>query len=264
MSSAPANQRPLRTAIVTGAGMGPGGLGRGIAAGLALGQQMNVLLADADDSVEQAAHELRQQLGEAGAARIAHFVGDLSSEATVQSMVDSAVARFGGVDVLVNNAGGGVIRPFLEHDAQPLQTTIARNLWTTLWCCHKALPLMVAQGHGRIVNIGADSLRTGIPGHAAYNAAKGGVIGLTAGLARDWAHLDITINTVSPCVINSGRFQERLRTDPQLAAEFVRVVPKGRAAEISEVVDLACFLARKETAFITGQDFSVNGGSAMP
>lgn len=259
------NHSPVNTraAIVTGAGMGPGGLGRHLAARL-LEDGMSVLLADADPAVAQVAEELKGQLGVGGEARVAHFSGDLSQEHVVQAMVDHALAQFGAIDVLVNNAGGGIIRPFLEHDAESLQITIARNLWTTIWCCHKTLPHMVAQGHGRIVNIGADSLRTGIPNHAAYNAAKGGVVGLTVGLARDWAHMDITVNTVSPCAINSGRLRARMETEPELVKAFIDVIPKGRGAEVGEVADMVAFLARRECGFITGQDLSVNGGSAMP
>ena len=192
------------------------------------------------------------------------FVGDLAQEAAALLLVQRTLARFGRIDVLVNNAGGGVIRPFLEHDAASLRTTLERNLWTTLWCCHKVLPHMAAQGHGRIVNIGADSLRTGIPHHAAYNAAKGGVLGLTVGLARDWAHLDITVNMVSPCVVQTAHFGTEQSAQPAVAAAFLGVVPKGRPAAIAEVADLVAFLARPETAFMTGQNLSINGGSAMP
>lgn len=259
-----ANQNAgMRTAIVTGAGMGPGGLGLNIATRLAE-EGLNVLLADADPSVEQAARVLQERLGAPSRDQIDYFVGDLSQENVVQAMVEHAVSRFGAIHVLVNNAGGGIIKPFLEHDAKSLQITIARNLWTVIWCCHRVLPLMVAQNHGRIVNIGADSLRTGIPNHAAYNAAKGGVVGLMVGLARDWAHLDITVNTVSPCAINSGRLRARLESEPELAKTFLAVIPKGRGVEVDEVSDLVHFLSRKECGFITGQDFSVNGGSAMP
>jgi 2,3-dihydroxy-2,3-dihydro-p-cumate dehydrogenase len=179
-------------------------------------------------------------------------------------MVDATIAAFGRVDVLVNNAGSGVIRPFLEHDEASLTQTLQRNLWTTLWCCHKALPHMVKANHGRIVNIGADSLRTGIPQHAGYNAAKGGVVGLMVGLAKEFALYDITVNTVSPCVINTERHRARLKEDPKLAQAFVQVVPKGRGVEIEEVCDMVSFLARPEAAFMTGQDISLNGGSAMP
>jgi 2,3-dihydroxy-2,3-dihydro-p-cumate dehydrogenase len=179
-------------------------------------------------------------------------------------MVAQTVRRWGRIDILVNNAGGGIIRPFLEHDAESLRETLARNLWTTLWCCHKTLPHMVAQNYGRIVNIGADSLRTGIADHAGYNAAKGGVDGMTVALAREFAKYDITVNTVAPCVVNTPRFRALKESNPKLAAHFEGVVPKGRAAEIEEVAALACFLAQEDSGFITGQVMSVNGGSAMP
>ena len=245
-----------RTAIVTGAGMGAGGLGRGIAARL-LQDGLQVMLADIEPHVQQAAAAL-------AGGDVDAFVGDLAQEAAALLLVQRTLARFGRIDVLVNNAGGGVIRPFLEHDAASLRTTLERNLWTTLWCCHKVLPHMAAQGHGRIVNIGADSLRTGIPNHAGYNAAKGGVIGMSAALARDFAAHDITVNTVSPCLINTVRFQGLKKSDPVLAGRFEAVIPKGRGVEIAEVVDTVCFLAKRETGFITGQEISINGGSATP
>lgn len=258
MSSADA-----RAAIVTGAGMGIGGIGRTIAARLAeTGTQ--VMLADLDPRVAEAATAIAAALGERGKTDVAHWAGDLSTEAGANQLVAQTLERFGRIDVLVNNAGSGIIRPFLEHDAESLTTTLARNLWTTLWCCHKVLPHMVKQNHGRIINIGADSLRTGIPQHAGYNAAKGGVIGLMVGLAREFAQYDITVNTVSPCVVNTERFKTAMQANSEVMREFVRVVPKGRGAELAEIADLVWFLARREAGFITGQDLSVNGGSAMP
>jgi 2,3-dihydroxy-2,3-dihydro-p-cumate dehydrogenase len=241
--------------------MGIGGIGRAIARRLAA-DGLSVMMADADARVVEVAADIGRALGNAEHLRT--FAGDLSVEANVRSLVDQTVAAFGRVDVLVNNAGGGIIRPFLEHDADSFAQTLQRNLWTTLWCCHKALPHMVKANHGRIVNIGADSLRTGIPQHAGYNAAKGGVVGLMVGLAKEFAAYDITINTVSPCVVNTERHRTRLREDPALAEAFVQVVPKGRGVEIDEVCDIVSFLARPEAAFMTGQDISLNGGSAMP
>ena len=252
-----------RVAIVTGAGMGIGGIGRAIAARLAQAGT-RVMLADLDPRVAEAAGQVAAALGERGKADVGHWAGDLSTEAGAAQMASLTLQRFGRIDVLVNNAGSGVIRPFLEHDAESLTATLQRNLWTTIWCCHKVLPQMVQQNHGRIVNIGADSLRTGIPHHAGYNAAKGGVIGLMVGLAKEFAQYDITVNTVSPCVVNTERFKNAMRGNSELMRDFVRVVPKGRGAELSEIADLVWFLARREAGFITGQDLSVNGGSAMP
>jgi 2,3-dihydroxy-2,3-dihydro-p-cumate dehydrogenase len=220
------------------------------------------MMADADARVSEAAADIAERVG--GSANLRTYAGDLSVEANVQALVDQTLAAFGRVDVLVNNAGGGIIRPFLEHDADSFTLTLQRNLWTTLWCCHKTLPHMVKANHGRIVNIGADSLRTGIPHHAGYNAAKGGVIGMMVGLAKEFAAYDITVNTVSPCVVNTERHRARLRDDPDLANAFVQVVPKARGVEIDEICDMVSFLARPEAAFMTGQDVSLNGGSAMP
>jgi excinuclease ABC subunit A len=109
---------------------------------------------------------------------------------------------------------------------------------------------MVRQNYGRIVNIGADSLRTGIPNHAGYNAAKGGVIGMSVALARDFAANDITINTVSPCLINTARFQALKVSDPALAGTFEGVIPnlERRYKETDSVVvreELAKFISNK-------------------
>jgi len=254
-------QGARRSAIVTGVGMGIGGVGRAIAARLAA-DGYSLMMADADPRVAEVAAEIAKQAG--STEHLATYTGDLSVERNVQAMVDQTMSAFGRIDVLVNNAGSGVIRPFLEHDEASLTQTLQRNLWTTLWCCHKALPHMVAANHGRIVNIGADSLRTGIPQHAGYNAAKGGVIGLMVGLAKEFAGYDITVNTVSPCVVNTERHRARMKDDPKLAEAFVQVVPKGRGVEIEEVCDMVAFLARRESGFMTGQDISLNGGSAMP
>jgi 2,3-dihydroxy-2,3-dihydro-p-cumate dehydrogenase len=151
-----------RSAIVTGAASP---IGTAIARRLDA-EGARLMLGDLDgDRVSSLAAELEAQ----------HVVGDLSEEARVRDMVARTVDAYGSVDILVNNAGGGVIRPFLEHDAESLNATLNRNLWTTLWACHAALPHMVEKGFGRIVNIGADSVRNGLWDHAGYNAAKGGV-----------------------------------------------------------------------------------------
>ncbi|MDN5939509.1 MAG: SDR family oxidoreductase, partial [Salinisphaera sp.] len=126
-----------------------------------------------------------------------------------------------------------------------------------------ALPLMKAKGFGRVINVGADSVRNGLWDHAAYNAAKGGMHGMTTGLAREFAGDGITVNTVAPCVVNTPQYAEVAQSNPELAEKVVSVVPMGRPGEMYEVASMVAYLASDEAAFVTGQVISVNGGATM-
>lgn len=191
------------------------------------------------------------------------YVGDLSREDSVAEMHAATRQRFGQASILINNAGGGVIRPFLEHTPETLRATIDRNLWTALWCCRIFIPDMLEHAYGRIVNIGADSVRNGLWQHAAYNAAKGGVHGLTSGLAREFAGNGITVNTVAPCAVQTAALAHVEKVNPVFARQVLSVIPMGRAGEVDEVASMAVYLASPEASYVTGQVISVNGGSTM-
>ena len=172
-----------KIAIVTGAAQG---IGRAIAERLA-NDGAHLVLGDADGDALSAT---AQALGAGG--KVAYEVGDLSNEDVAGRLIQRAVDSHQRIDVLVNNAGGGIIKPFLEQTPETLRTTIDRNLWTALWCCWQALPIMRQQRYGRIINIGADSVRNGLWDHAAYNAAKGGYAWphhrAGARICRRWGH----------------------------------------------------------------------------
>ena len=244
-----------RVAVVTGAARG---IGMEIALRLAR-DGAKLVLADADAAgLETSSAVVREQGGQA----ITH-AGDLALEATANALVVTALSAFGRIDILVNNAGGGVILPFLEHTPATLKQTIDRNLWTAIWCCRATLPSMRERGYGRIVIIGADSVRNGLFDHAAYNAAKGGAHGLTTGLAREFARDGITVNTVAPCAVNTPQLADFVANKPELAQRFLSVIPMGRAAEMAEVASMVSYIASSEAGFVTGQVISVNGGSTM-
>jgi len=238
-----------RVAIVTGAG-------RGI--GLAIARRLEVdgarvMFADLDES---AAREAAGDKGEA-------FGGDLADEATAGQLIAKTVDTLGAPAILVNNAGGGILRPFLDHTPETLRATIDRNLWTAIWCSWHALPHMKAAGWGRVINIGADSVRNGLFDHAGYNAAKGGMHGMTTGLAREFAKDGVTVNTVAPCAIVTPQYREIEKSNPDLIAKVVSVIPMGRAGTEEEVASMVAYLARDEAGFVTGQVISVNGGTTM-
>jgi 2,3-dihydroxy-2,3-dihydro-p-cumate dehydrogenase len=240
-----------RTAIITGAAEG---IGKAIAERFAA-DGARLVLADLNPAVETVAATLPTDA--------VALVGDLSVQTCVQALVELARSRFGGIDILVNNAGGGVIRPFLEHTPDTLRQTIDRNLWTALWCCYEVLPVMVAQQYGRIVNVGADSVRNGLPEHAAYNAAKGGVHALTTGLAREFATRGITVNTVAPCMVATPIVQRLIAENSPWIKQFNDVIPMGRPGTMAEVASMVAYVAGDEASFVTGQVISVNGGSTM-
>ena len=246
-----------RTVVVTGA-----------ASGIGLGITTRLI---ADGAVVFAATRSKEDLDRVyeNAAIAGGFVGELHEPGVADDLMAAALETLGRLDVLVNNAGGGVIRPTLEHTEESLRATVDNNLWTTIYCVLAALPHMVSRGHGRIVNIGADSVRTGLMDHAMYNAAKGGVHAMVTGLAREFASAGITANTVAPCYVltpdlaqlfESGQAPARLA---RVVEEATAIVPIGRPGDPEEVAAAVAFLAGDDSRFITGQTIYVNGGSSM-
>lgn len=246
-----------RTAIVTGAASG---------IGLAIVER---LIADGARVFAAARSSEDLQRVVERTAITGGFVGELQAPGVADDLLSAALDALGHVDVLVNNAGGGVIRPTLEHTEESLQATIDNNLWTTIRCVRAVLPHMLSRQHGRIINIGADSVRTGLMDHAMYNAAKGGVHAMVTGLAREFAASGVTANTIAPCYVltpelaalfASGEAPPRLM---EVVDQGTAIVPLGRPGTPAEVAATVAFMAGDDSRFITGQTIYVNGGSSM-
>jgi 2,3-dihydroxy-2,3-dihydro-p-cumate dehydrogenase len=253
-----------RVAVVTG---GASPIGFAIARRLAA-EGARLVLGDFD---RERLDSLGAELEAAHPRRVHTVLGDLSDRTDAAALIDAASERFGRLDVLINCAGGGVIRPTPDHTEETLRATVDRNLWTTLYCTLEALPVLSSGGYGRIVNVGAESVRNGLYRHAVYNAAKGGVHALATGLAREYAEHGITVNVVAPAWITTPEADARIAAAPEAAradwAEFMdqmrATIPMKRPGTVDEVAAAVAFVASEEASYITGQTISVNGGSSM-
>jgi NAD(P)-dependent dehydrogenase (short-subunit alcohol dehydrogenase family) len=242
-----------KVAIVTGAAFGNG---RGIARRFAA-EGARVALVDLDPERNAETERLiREAGGEAFPLR-----ADVSRREEVEALVRETVGRYGGVDILVANAGVSMPRPFLEMTDEVWDRVIAVNL-TGVWLCGQvAARQMVAAGKGgKIVNIASVfSEITGV-GVTAYSASKGGVRMLTKAMAVELAPHKVNVNCIGPGIIQTGMSQ-RISEDPEIRRNYEEnVIPWGRIGQPEDIANAALFLASDEADYITGHALFVDGG----
>ena len=261
-----------KVAVVTGAGQS---IGAATARRLAQEGASIVI----GDMVESTSEKVRTDIREFG-GECEISLGELSTWENAEALMAVAHKAFGRIDVLANVAGGTIwFQSFQYYTPDQIQAEINKSFWTAMWCCRAALPYMIEQGAGSIVNIATHAVtgRFRVP----YAAAKAGQIGLTTSLAREVAHLGVRVNCVAPSgTVADDRATPRnfginvlVPTLPQSELDDqekyrqetrTSEIPMGRRGEVSEQASAIAFLASHDASYITGQVVAVGGGQAYP
>ena len=241
-----------KVVIVTGAG---GGIGRAIAE-VAAAQGAMVVVTDIDAA---AAASVAEALGSPAVS----YAVDVTDRGSVAAMVAAVHAAYGRIDVLVNNAGWDRAVPFVESEPDLWEKVIDINYVGVLNTCREVLPVMAAQGAGRVVNLGSDAGRVGSSGEAVYSGAKGAIIAFSKTIAREMARHQVTVNVVCPGPTDTALFASMGGDNPKLREGLTRAIPLRRLATPADIAYAVAFFASDEAAFITGQTLSVSGGLTM-
>lgn len=185
---------------------------------------------------------------------------DLSVSAEAERAVSEAIARLGGMDVLVNNAGISQIKLFTDVTDEDWRRMLDTNLSAAFYVTRAAIKPMIAQKYGRVVNVGSMWGKVGASCEVPYSASKAGLRGMTMALAKELGPSGITVNCVEPGVIETDMNAE---LDERTRAELCDATPLCRIGSPCEVAQAICFLASDAASFITGQILGVDGGFAL-
>lgn len=247
-----------KVVIVTGGG---GGIGTATCRRFAA-EGAKVAVCDLNlDAAEQTVESIRAAGGTAEA-----YAVDIADLDQVRDGVARIESGLGPVDVLVNNAGWDVFKPFLKTEPAEWQKLIAINLTGALNMHYAVLPGMVERQAGRVVNVSSDAGRVGSSGEAVYAACKAGLIALSKTLAREHARHGITFNVICPGPTETALLEDFLAESAnpdKLAEAFRKAVPMGRLGQADDLPGAIVFLSSADAAFITGQVLSVSGGLTM-
>ena len=241
-----------RTALVTG---GAGGIGLAIARQLAQGGARVVLV------------DLERQALDVAAASLAeprHHLAlavDVPRPAGVEQAVATVLEATGRIDILVNSAGVALLEPAGEVSEAAWERTLAVNLTAPLLLAQAVAPAMRRQRHGRIINLASQASVVALRRHAAYCASKAALVGLTRVLALEWATDGITVNAISPTVVDTPL--GRKAWAGHVGEAMQALIPTGRFAQPEEVARLAVFLAGTHAGMLTGENIVIDGGYSI-
>ncbi len=239
-----------KVAIVTGAATG---IGKAIALALGrAGAKVVVNHLDMPDSAEDAVHAIVRS----GAESIP-MAGDVSSRLQFEAVVATTIERFGRWDVLVNNAGIALVKPFGEVTEAEFETSFSVNVKGVFHGCQLALERMSAGG--RVINISSSTTALMFPGYGVYDATKGAIEAMTHVISKEFGPRRITVNAVSPGATETETYRQG-KSD-QFLAGLEAMSAFGRLGEPAEIAAVVAFLASDEARWVTGQNLRVNGGT---
>jgi len=241
-----------KTAVVTGAARG---IGRAIA--VALAQHGASVVVNYRERA-RAAEEVVRIARAAGADAVA-VQGDVSEEAAARKVVAAGAERWGKVDILVNNAGVAHYGLLLDTTVEQWDRLMGVHLRGAFNCTRAALPAMIRNGYGRIINIASVWGRVGAANEVAYSTAKAGLIGFTKALAKEVGRGGITVNAVAPGVIETDMLNG---LSPEEKAALAEATPVGRLGSPEDVAGIVAYLASPAGGFVTGQIIGADGGMA--
>jgi len=240
-----------KTAVITG---GSRGLGKAMALSLAA-EGVNIALAARDE----AAMADVAKLIEAAGAQAACFKTDVTDEAAVAKLSEDVLTRFGGVDILINNAGINIRKPVDEFTLEEWRRVNDTNVTSVFLLCRAFVPYMKGKGYGRILNMTSIMSHVSLPGRTAYSTSKAALLGFTRALALELATEGVTVVGISPGPF-ATEMNLALMNNPEANAKFLSNIPVGRWGKVEEIGQLVRYICSEDAGFITGTDILIDGG----
>ncbi|MEM5787124.1 MAG: glucose 1-dehydrogenase [Syntrophobacteraceae bacterium] len=241
-----------KVSLVTGGGRG---IGFGIAKALAGAGSDLMLVARSESQLRESAQSLSREFGR----RVEILPADVSKSETVAHIVEETVARFGRIDILANNAGSNIRKPFLEVTEEDYEAVIRIQLKSAYFLAQAAAREMVKNGQGKIINLASLTSKIAVPNISVYGAAKGGIFALTKSMALELAPFGINVNAVAPGYVRTtmteAAFQDSERYEWMLSR-----IPMKRFGTPEDIGNAALFLASPASDYITGEVVYVDGG----
>ncbi len=246
-----------KTVIVTG---GSGAIGSAICFKLAAEGAIVGVCGRSKNTVEPIVNKINESLKTFGGEHVVPILLDVTDEKNIEKSFDEFSKKYGKIDILINNAGGGArnnSKPLAEQNIETIDMVLNSNLRGTMLCSRIAVRYMIKQNYGKITNIGSTAGVGGIANYSEYTASKSGIIGFTKALAMEVGKYNINVNCVSPGKVQQIIFDKPVEPDKTNKCYLGRI---GKTDDIANVVE---FLVSDEASYITGQNIIVDGGRSL-